>query len=677
MKKGFYAKIAWQGIQKNKNLYTPYLFTCIGMVMMYYIIAFLGENKLVSTIRGGATVQMILGLGAVVLRVFSLIFLFYTNSFLMKRRKKEFGLYHVLGMGKGNLTRILVWETLMIGGISLGAGLVFGILFSKLAELGLLNLIGSDIAYSLRIETSSIWETFLCFAVIFVLLLLNSIRQIWFSSSIDLLRSENTGEKPPKANWLLALAGALILGTAYWLALSIQDPLSAMMWFIVAVILVIVATYLLFVAGSVVLCRLLQKNKKYYYKTNHFVSVSSMIYRMKRNGGGLASICILSTMVLVMLSAVTCLYGGKENVLSDRYPRDLIVQITELVFDEGQVFDEEREEIRKDFENIVKENNRETENILDYQWVYFRAYRNGETIGTNPGMENGNFTGCQVMLVDLAEYNAMMNASENLEPDEALAYVNQNDSVGTTLAMDGGKTYHVKKILDQFMGNGMAAYSATVTVILVVPDLKEAVESIPEGVNAGWTWYYGFDLSGKKDADSEESIEKGMLNKLAELTGQTSRETALRYQIESREVNRADFYGLYGGIFFLGILLGIVFLFATVLIMYYKQISEGYEDQSRFEIMQKVGMTKKDIQKSIHSQILTVFFMPLLGAGLHLCFAFPMVEKILLIFGIDNRVLLIQICLGCFGIFGLFYVLVYQITSGAYYRIVSGKREKQ
>ena len=200
--------------------------------------------------------------------------------------------------------------------------------------------------------------------MIFVLLLLNSIRQIWFSSSIDLLRSENTGEKPPKANWLLALAGALILGTAYWLALSIQDPLSAMMWFIVAVILVIVATYLLFVAGSVVLCRLLQKNKKYYYKTNHFVSVSSMIYRMKRNGGGLASICILSTMVLVMLSAVTCLYGGKENVLSDRYPRDLIVQITEPVFDEGQVFDEEREEIRKDFENIVKENNRETEKHL-------------------------------------------------------------------------------------------------------------------------------------------------------------------------------------------------------------------------------------------------------------------------------------------------------------------------
>lgn len=323
MKKGFYSKLAWSGIRKNKKLYTPYLLTCIGMVMMFYIISFLSTSRVLQSMPGGDTMQSMLELGCGVIGVFSLIFLFYTNSFLLRRRKREFGLYNILGMGKRNLARVLLWETLIVAGLSLSLGLFAGFVLSKFAELGMLNILSADVTFSLTVEPGAIGQTLLLFAVIFALILLNTLRQIHLSNPIALLHSGNTGEKPPKANWILALAGFLLLAAAYYLAVTIEDPVAALIWFFVAVVMVIVATYLLFVAGSVAICRILQKNKKYYYKTNHFVSVSSMVYRMKRNGAGLASICILCTIVLVMLSSTVCLYSGTEDSLRSRYPRNI------------------------------------------------------------------------------------------------------------------------------------------------------------------------------------------------------------------------------------------------------------------------------------------------------------------------------------------------------------------
>ena len=329
MKQIFYPKLAWMSIRRNSQLYTPYLLTCVGMVAMSYIVSFLGNGPMLDVMRGGDIMKEFLNIGFVILSVFALIFLFYTNSFLMRRRKRELGLYNILGMGKKNLAMVLLWEALMMGAISLVGGLFCGIALSKFSELVLINLLKEEVSYHLRLSGAAIHQTLVLFVVIFGLIFVNTLCQLHVSSPIQLLRSENVGEKPPKTNWFIALLGAVLLGGAYWLAVSIQDPLSAIIWFMVGVIMVIIATYLLFMAGSVAICRILQKNKRYYYKTNHFVSVSSMIYRMRRNGAGLASICILCTMVLVTLSSTSCLYLGAEDSLRQGYPRNIYIDLSE------------------------------------------------------------------------------------------------------------------------------------------------------------------------------------------------------------------------------------------------------------------------------------------------------------------------------------------------------------
>lgn len=323
MKRGIYRTLAWFGIKKNRKLYLPYIFACTGTVMMCYIISFLSTSPTFANITGGRTVQSFLGMGFGVLSVFSVIFLFYTNSFLIRRRKKEFGLYNILGLGKRHLAVVLFLETLMVAGITVFGGLFWGILFSRLAELCMIKSLGGTAAFTFTVSFSSIYQTAVLFLVIFLLIFLNTLRQIHLSNPIQLLHSENAGEKPPKANWILAVLGTAILAGAYYLAVTIEDPVSALLTFFAAVVMVILATYLLFIAGSVTLCRILQKNRKYYYRTNHFVSVSSMAYRMKRNGAGLASICILCTMVLVMISSTVCLYIGAEDSLRNRYPRNI------------------------------------------------------------------------------------------------------------------------------------------------------------------------------------------------------------------------------------------------------------------------------------------------------------------------------------------------------------------
>ncbi len=702
MKKAFYPKLAWMGIQKNKRLYVPYILASMGMVMMYYIVAFLSTSSALELIPGGTVLQGMLGFGMFVIAVFSLLFLFYTNSFLTRRRKKEFGLYNILGMGKWNLARILVWESLMNAVISMGGGLLAGIVFSKFAELGMVNLLMGEITFSFSLGVKAIAETLKWFSIIFLLILLHTLWEIRGASPMELLRSENAGEKPPRANWILALAGFIILGAAYYLAVSIQHPVDALVWFFVAVIMVIIATYLLFIAGSVTICRLLQKNKNYYYKTNHFVSVSSMVYRMKRNGAGLASICILCTMVLVMLSGTVCLYAGTEDSLRSRFPRNIVLDTSFSsmeIMESGQM-DQIREISRQALEK-TGDGKLTAKNIMDYRLAEFTGVIAHGKINTyDEGVYafqmNSAANVWQIFMVPLDDYNRMMGQNETLEPDEVLIYTTKADYTEDTIAVNDGEAKRIKKIVPGFVDNGVDAAQIIPSMFIFVPDLEAAAGPL-EGLVDGRDypimelhWNYGFDLDCGEEMQTQvlEEIEMALYPKQAE--GDMDQETADAAEGSANDVGnagegepafsvncegvareRAEFYGLYGGLFFLGILLGVVFVFAAVLIIYYKQISEGYEDQARFEIMQKVGMTEKDIKRSVNSQVLTVFFLPLIMAGIHLAFAFPLVHKLLILFSLTNLKLLLAVTVCCYLVFTLFYMLVYRITSRGYYHIVS------
>ena len=420
MKTGFYPRLAWTGIRKNKRIYLPYLAACIVMVLIFYIICFLSEDQTVQEINGGATMQMMLSLGTGVMGFFALLFLFYTNSFLMKRRKKEFGLYHILGMGKKNVAAVLVWESLLVSLIALTAGLASGILFSKLGELVMVNMLEEVGDFSFSVEPKAVLVTLCLFLAIFFLILLSGVWQVYRSDPIELLHSESAGEKPPKGNWLAALLGIGLLGGAYWIAVTIQEPVSAMIWFFVAVAMVIGATYLLFCSGSVVLCRILQAKKTYYYKTSHFISVSSMRYRMKRNGAGLASICILSTMVLVMMSATSCLFLGSEESMRARYPRD-------VVLDTYSEEEQKIQQVHQTVDTVLKNYGEEKENDLSYRILDLTGlFAENQVILDPEEYRKFTYSGYddvrQIMMIPVEDYNDIMGEEEVLEPDEVLVY---------------------------------------------------------------------------------------------------------------------------------------------------------------------------------------------------------------------------------------------------------------
>lgn len=684
MKKGFYPKLAFDGIRKNKKMYLPYILTSIGMVMMYYIIIFLQFSQSIKDAVQSSTVTQILGLGSWVIAIFSCIFLFYTNSFLIKRRKKEFGLYNILGMDKHNLGIILFWETLIIAAISLVVGLAAGIAFSKLAELIFLNLLKSDATFDLTVSSQGIGLCAIIFTVINILLFFNSLRQVRSSSAISLVKSEQTGEKPPKGNWIFGILGVLLLGGAYYISLSIKEPLQALTLFFVAVIMVIIGTYLIMISGSVLFCRLLQKNKKYYYKSNHFVSVSSMVYRMKRNGAGLASICILATMVLVMISSTTSLYFGEEDALASRYPREININFTTLdtqIYKDGQA-----DKIRSEIDKIAKKRNANVHNSL----TYLAGVLSGMVTDGNVETDVRNvYSGTvdynrvfQFNFVSIDDYNKIMGTDYKLKDGEAMIYLFRKGSNfnGDKLSFNGGQSFKIVKYLDNFISQSDAAMTIVPTMAVFVNDLDKATQGMTDATHqhdsepvVNFNWSYGFDTGLSED--EQIALSKDINSYLTDVSDDF-KEDIHSTEVESREQNRLDFFGLFGGLFGLGIILSIVFIFAAVLIIYYKQISEGYEDQSRFDIMQKVGMTKKEIRKSINSQLLTVFFLPLIFAGMHLAFAAPIIKKLLLLFNLTNLNLFIVTILISFAAFALFYMIVYKITSSAYYKIVSGAKEE-
>lgn len=687
MRAGLYPKLAWDGIRKNKRFYLPYILTCIGMVMMFYIIHYLAAMPTLDDMPGGRTMTSVLGFGFWIVALFAVIFLFYTNSFLMRRRQKEFGLYNMLGMGKGHLSIVLFWENLILFVISMLGGLVSGMLLSKMAELCLIMVLNGEVNYHLRIDPDAFVDTWVIFVPIFALIFVKSLIKIRKSSAIALMKSENVGEKPPKTNYLFGIAGIVILAIAYYIALSIESPLIALAWFFIAVCMVIVATYLLFISGSVMLCKLLQKNKRYYYKKNHFVSVSSMAYRMKRNGAGLASICILSTMVLVMMMGAGSLYFGKEDSLNTRYPHDFAVSVNYLSDGGEKQYTEEKEAfILEQVDSVLESYGVTPKNVEQYLSTSATGMlKNGQLI-LDPNAVNSADTETMddvsaIYLIPLSSYNKCMGAKEKLADDEVMIHCIRRSYDDPTITLSDGTVWKVKKHVDRMIGSGEAGVMMTPYVFIVVPDINKAINSfnaelggISEQFLCRLELNYAFDAD--ISAEDQRNLSSAIYDRVRELD--ISGEGGFNfYDVECKEEERADFYGLFGGVFFLGIFLSILFLAATVLIIYYKQVTEGYEDEARFDIMRKVGMTTKDIRKSINSQMLTVFFLPLFMAALHVAFAFPMVQKLLAMFMLDNIMLSLVVTGGAIVIFGIFYAIVYRITSNAYYSIVSGRKEQR
>lgn len=669
MKMNLYPKLAWHGISKNKKTYVPFLLTSIGLVMMFYIVSYLTYNKSVKQMRGGDDMQMILSWGVPVVAFFVVIFLFYMNSFLMRRRKTEFGLYNILGMGKSNIARILLWQNFMLLVVSAAGGLGMGILLSKLAELCAAKMLSNQASLAFVIEPSAVRNTLFLTVLSFVLILLYSLGQIHVAKPIELLHGEKTGEKPPKARWILALIGVVLLGTAYYLAVTTREPVQALLVLFVAIVLVIVGSYLLFICGSVALCKMLQKNKKYYYKLNHFISVSSMSYRMKRNGASLASICILSTGVLVMISSSLCLRIGEDASLHTRYPRDLEVGIFTKDYDQSVAA---ASYIEQQVDAVLQASHQTRKNELTYNNLNFAALRQGGDISVKPYTEVSGTQLVMLNFVTLDTYEKITGTTETLGENEVLLCMFRGTFSGDALNIDDQFQFHIKKQVPDFLESGDNAIATYPTMYLVVPDgetmsrlYKYQYSVYGEEMASSYQTWLGFDLDC--NADTQMELEKQLEQQFAD-NAQTHQEYF--YEVESLEMQRYSFYSLFGGLLFLGILLSVVFLFGTVLIMYYKQISEGYEDAARFEILQKVGMTRKAIKKSINSQILTVFAAPLLASGVHLCFAFPLLRKLLLMFGLSNTPLLVGVTVGSYLIFGVLYAVMYKATSRSYYQLV-------
>ena len=661
-------RLAWSGIRKNRKLYLPYCLTIIGMVMMSYIMQALSYAPALHSFKGANQLEAILSLGKLVIAVFAAIFLLYTNSFLIRRRYREFGLYNVLGMDKNALCRVVFWENLTVAALGLTAGLFFGGALYKLAELGLVNMVHGQVDHSFTVEWSAIRFTLAIFAVIFAMLLLRSMVQVRRSNPLELLHSEAAGEKPPRANYLLGFLGVALLAGAYYMAVTISNALSAFTWFFVAVLMVIAGTYLVMISGSVVLCRLLQKWKGYYYKKQHFVSVSSMAYRMKRNGAGLASICILATMVLVMISSTGSLYIGAEDSLSGRYSHDsgLTLRLSRLEW----MDDAHLAEIEAALDGTLEAQKVTPTAREIYRYATISGVFAGEELLTDPteagGVTNYNEV-YSLYFVPQEDYNRLFGTDLQLQPGQALAGA-YNCSLQWDTIQIGQLQLEIAGQMPRDMTMGVMKVSVVPSVVLVVSDMQEL--SGLESLGVTMSDYCGFDF----DLPEEDIV--AVHQALCESLKTLSIADGIKVQSECPILERDDFYLTFGGLFFIGIMLSVIFIAAAALIIYYKQVSEGYEDQSRFAIMRKVGMTRQDIKKSVNSQILTVFFIPLLLAGVHLAFAFPMVWKILTMFSLTNKRLAICTNIGAFLIFCVFYVVIYRFTAHAYYRIVSGQEKE-
>lgn len=673
-----YPKLAWQGIRKNAEMYLPYLLMGILMVGVSYIMNYLTRPALMGALSMGGTTLMVLQMGKIVISVFSVIFLYYCNSFLIRRRMKEFGLYNILGMGKGNIARVMLWETLLTALLVFAGGLLLGLSLSRLVEMALINLLHAD--YTVPMELfypDGVTWVLLLFGGIYVLILLANLLRMRLSNPVALLKSENTGEKPPKANWFFGLIGLLILLSAYYVAAVSQSPLEALIFFFIAVLMVIVATYLLLVSGSVTLCRMLRRNKRYYYQTRHFISVSAMAYRMKRNGAGMATICIFCTMVLVILTSTVCLYGGTDSMVDAICPQDINLTIG-LEARDGEENWKRLDAMQQMALDVTEEMGLTPENITSQRALVATGKVQNGDYGIITDADSLKANVLELTVYPLSVYEQATGETVTLADRELLYASFKTNETFSSMSFYGSAPYrmiHAEKELPKRLLS--ADYRSAWGCLVVFTNDAEAFRSeitALVGEKSGEAMMMDrlalhFDLASEADTDTQEKLVKTLRSEAMKLTGKDFYGMS-SLSVDTRSLCRRDYLSLFGGLFFLGMVLGPLFSIAAVLIMYYKQICEGYEDAERFAVMRKVGLTDAEIRRSVNSQVLTVFFAPLLMAGLHMLFAMPMIRLILGAFGLHNDSLFYGIGIGCCVVFAVIYALMYLLTSRRYYRIV-------
>ena len=665
MRKGFYWKLAAGNIRKNRKIYYPYLLTAVLTAMMLYVISSLSSNQSL----GSGNLLITLQLGKLVTTLFAVIFLFYTNSFLMKRRKKEFGLLNILGMGKKHIALVIFCETLILLLVSLVLGIGLGILFDKLMFLLLMKLLGAAVSgLSFQILPGVVASTALIISVIFLLILLNSIRQIHLAKPIELLRGGEVGELEPKANWLLAVLGSLFLGAGYYISIAVTDAVTSILLFFVAVICVILGTYLLFTAGSVTLLKLLRKNKRFYYgKPAHFINVSGMIYRMKQNAVGLANVAILSTMVLVMIFSTFSLWFGMDDTLRSHCPTQLVFEITSPI---------SRETVLSRVEQAVREENESLAEEMDYYSITFAGYKQGNVYLTDPEVENLSELATDglsmLRLMDAEDFARLTGEKAELAEDE--------------LWLVDGSVPHTQddlflfdrhyRITRRFAADDVFIPSDSLYIYPVRWFIVKDRAVLDQIVHAQLT-AYGQNASKPAlclfvnlTTNDNETIQRCFHHIIEKLLTEAEG-TITFHRTENQVTLRQELSELYGGLMFVGLFLGSLFTMAMILIIYYKQISEGYEDRERFRIMRQVGLSKAEIRRCIHLQILMVFFLPLLTALIHTCFSFPSVTHMFAALSMQNIPLMLR-CMGIsFVVFALLYAVVYLLTAREYEKIVA------
>lgn len=684
--RNLYGRLAAANMKNNRQFYLPYILTGIVSVIMFYTMVGLFQNKSILGISGGNFLYMFLELGSWVIGIFVTIFLFYTNSFIMKRRKKELGIYNILGMEKKHIAKIMALETVVVGGIILVGGILFGVLFNKLFTMLLLRIVQFEITIQFTVSMEAIGASVVLFGGIFLCTLIYNLFQVLKANPMELLKGGNVGEKEPKTKVVMTVLGLILVGIGYYISLTTESPLAAIMLFFVAVICVIIGTYMLFTAGSIAFLKLLRRNKNFYYKTSHFTSISGMLYRMKQNAVGLANICILSTMVLVILSTTISMFVGVEDELETRFPADVMIYAKTETINE-----DECEKLLEEAEKAVYSQGRNITESSGYLSLSVVLFREGNTYYGSEKMEEmeNGVDYSQLHTLDFMTKRGIEKAigveAPLLAEDEVAIYGSPFYEEDTLSVF--GKEYKVVKseehVLEEFSNMLLGGSYYVVLPNETALDAVYKAQKENYGENASDYLYHG---RVNMDGTSQEKVAcyGVIVEALSHFSGEEVDDTGALISVggvggnkyysevysESRDANRAEFFVIYGSLFFLGIFLGVMFLMVTGLIIYFKQISEGYDDRERFITMQKVGMSKKEVKASIASQVRLVFLLPILVAAVHMAFAYPIVVKLLALLNLSNETLFAGCLAGTILVFVGIYYFIFKCTSGAYYRIV-------
>lgn len=652
-------RLVTSGMQKNKRTGIPYLVAGTLTVMIYYILISLAYCPYIyadkkEAFYGAQTIAIMLELSAQIVAIFAVFFIFYANQFGMKGRKKEMALYGVLGMSKKNITRMMVMETILQAVISIGAGILSGTFLNKLMLLVLYRIIHQEPITGMIFSGKGLSSTIILFAVIYIACLIYNVSTIRVGNPIELLHSDSTGEKEPKVKRLAFIVGMLTLLGGYTIALTTDSTFDAINSLFVSILLVIIATYCLFTAGSIFILKLLKKNKKFYYKTRNFISVSNLMFRMKHNAAGLASICVLSTGVIILMTCGSSLMMLGEKNIDTLYPNDIKIEATTT--DSG---------VESDYMDIVR-SAAEAAGVDGSNYIY-RQYKStiekiegNEFVPADENMMSSMSTCRDVYLLTLDDYNRYAGEDIELGKDEVLVYRTDHVSDPTTLKWYG-TSYKVKGTADYdaiyYIINPTMSLFERMVVVFADEDAMNAVVD-----QSFYQVYMGLDTK------------KAVTNDQMKLFSEAVKAKADAFEVKYKIEQRVFFYNIYGGAFFVGIFLAVLFLMATVLIIYYKQMSEGYEDQKRFAILANVGLTEKEAKKTIQRQVMILFFLPVIAAIVHVAVASKIIRLFLqMVLLINNTTFVLSIAVVCV-IFVAVYLLVYRVTSGQYYRIVYGER---